>query len=133
MVIGETELPAVESLLDHKTILAMQREVRKVFIEDKLIHYATDLVQATRRPEDYKLELGHYIEFGASPRASIALAQAGRAIAVLEGRDAVVPDDIKAVTHSVLRHRILPTYFATAEKVSTDSMIDEILSSVSVP
>ncbi|MFQ5528529.1 MAG: AAA family ATPase, partial [Thermoanaerobaculia bacterium] len=117
MVIGETELPAVSSLLDHEAILAMQKDVRGIFIEDRLIKYATDLVQATRRPADFDLALGHYIEYGASPRASIALAQASRATALLEGREAVVPDDVKAVAHGVLRHRILPTYFATAEKV----------------
>ena len=133
MVIAETRLPDVEVLLDHKTILALQRQVRGVFIEDKLVEYATRLVRATRHPAEYGLELGHYIEFGASPRASIALAQAARAVAVLEGRDAVIPDDIKTVTHAVLRHRILPTYFASAEKVATDSMIDDILAAVSVP
>jgi MoxR-like ATPase len=133
MVIGETEPPAVDKLLDHKAILGMQEEVRGVFIEDRLIRYATDLVQATRRPADFKLELAHYIEYGASPRASISLAQGARANALLEGRNAVLPDDIKGIAHGVLRHRILPTYFATAEKVATDQMIDEILSTVGVP
>ncbi len=133
MVIGETELPEVESLLDHESILAMQNEVRGIFVEDRLIRYATELVQATRRPADFKLELGHYIEYGASPRASIALVQTARATALLEGRDAVIPDDLKAVAHGVLRHRVLPTYFAAAERVETDVMIDEILATVSVP
>ena len=133
LVIDEVRSPRVETLLDHETILELQSRVRSIFIEDKVVRYATDLVQATRRPLDFDLELGHYIEFGASPRASIALAQAGRATALIDGREMVTPDDVKAVAHPVLRHRILPTYYATAEKITTDQMIDEILSTVKVP
>ncbi len=133
MVIDETELPEVEGQLTRHEVLALQEETRSVFIEDRLIRYATDLVHATRAPQDAGLELGRYIEFGASPRASIALALAGRATALIEGRDAVTPDDIKAVAHDVLRHRILTTYYADAEGVKPDQIIDEILATVKVP
>jgi MoxR-like ATPase len=133
MVIDEVKSPKVETLLDHEAILQLQSRVRSVYIEDKVVHYATNLVQATRRPDDFKLELGQYIEFGASPRASISLAQSARAMALIDGREIVTPDDIKTVARPVLRHRILPTYYAAAEKISTDQMIDEILSTVKVP
>ncbi len=133
MVIDEQRLPAVEALLDGDEIQRIQDATRSVYIDAKLIDYATELVQATRRPADFKLELGDYIDFGASPRASISLAQAGRATALLDGRDAATPDDIKSVAHSVLRHRIIPTYYALAEKITTDDMIEEILRTVKVP
>ena len=133
MVIDETGLPAVEKVLDRADIEALQTACRGIFIEDRLIAYATDLVRATRRPASERLELGQYIDYGASPRASLALAQAARGVALLEGRDAVIPDDLKAVAHAVLRHRILPTYYADAEKISTDRMVDEIVASVPVP
>ncbi len=133
MVIDEKRLPAVDRLLDGGQVARIQDAARSVYIDARLIGYATELVQATRRPADFKLELGAYIDFGASPRASIALAQAGRATALLDGRDAVTPDDIKGVAHAVLRHRIIPTYYAVAEKITTDDMVDEILRTVKVP
>jgi MoxR-like ATPase len=133
MVIDETELPAVEAVLDHTQILALQDAVRGVFLEDRLVRYATRLVQASRKPEDLELELAPYIELGASPRASIALAQCARARALLDGRDAVLPDDLKAVAAPVLRHRILPTYYADAEGVTPERMIEEILGAVPTP
>jgi len=133
MVIDEERMPEVSELLDHKKVREIQAAVRSVYVDPRLIGYGTELVQATRRPADYRLELAPYIEFGASPRASIALAQTGRAMALLEGRDAVTPDDIKGIAHHVLRHRVIPTYYADAEKVTTDQMIDEILSTVKVP
>ncbi len=133
MVIDEKRLPAVDRLLDGGQVARVQDAARSVYIDARLIGYATELVQATRRPADFKLELGAYIDFGASPRASIALAQAGRATALLDGRDAVTPDDIKGVAHAVLRHRIIPTYYAVAEKITTDDMVDEILRTVKVP
>ncbi len=133
MVIEEEEPPAVRQLLDRERIRLLQSAARGVYIDQSLVRYGTEIVHATRRPEELQLELGPYIEYGASPRASIALAQAGRAHALLEGRDAVTPDDIKAVAHAVLRHRIVPTYYAEAEKVTTDQMIDGILATVKVP
>jgi len=133
MVIDETEPPVVETVLDHQQILALQEAVRGVFLEDRLVRYATRLVQATRKPQELELELASYIELGASPRASIALAQCARARALLDGRDAVLPDDLKAVAAPVLRHRILPTYYADAEGITSDRMIDEILDAVPTP
>ncbi len=133
LVIDETELPAVREELTRHQIVELQEAAREVFLEDRLIGYATDLVHATRSPGDYRLELGRYVEFGASPRASIALALAARANALIEGRDAVRPEDVKAVAPDVLRHRILLTYYADAEGVTTEQIIDEILGTVKVP
>jgi MoxR-like ATPase len=133
MVIGETAPPAVEEVLDHLQILELQEAVRGVYIDDRLVRYATELAQATRKPRELQLELAPYIEVGASPRASIALAQCGRARALADGRDAVLPDDIKAMAPAVLRHRILPTYYADAEGITPDQMIEEILGAVPAP
>jgi len=133
MVIDETELPDVEPVVDHLGVLALQATCRTVHVEERVIRYATDLVAATRTPQRFGLELAPWIEVGASPRASISLAQAGRALALLDGRDAVLPDDVKAAAPAVLRHRIVPTYFASAERISTDSMIDQVLAAVPAP
>ncbi len=133
MVIHETELPDLAGVLSRDQVLELQAATRSIFIEDRLVRYATELVHATRRPEELGLELAPYVELGASPRASIALAQTGRANALLEGRDAVTPDDLKAVAPGVLRHRILTTYYADAEGITSDRIIAEILKTVKVP
>ncbi|RMH21346.1 MAG: AAA family ATPase [Acidobacteria bacterium] len=133
LVIDEEELPAVRELLARHQVEALQAAVRGVFIEERLIRYATELVHATRRPQEAGLELAPYVELGASPRASIALAQAARASALIDGRDAVEPDDVKAVAHPVLRHRILLTYYADAEGVASDAIVDQVLDAVEVP
>ncbi len=133
MVIDEASAPAMRVVIEGEQLLAVQAAARKVFIEDRLVAYAAKLVRASRNPEELGLELAQYIEYGASPRASISLAQAARAAALLDGRDAVLPDDLKAVAYAVMRHRIVPTYYADAEKVTTDQMIDEILAAVPVP
>ena len=133
MVLDEEKLPTVDQLLDGESIRGIQRAAREVYLDERLIVYGTEIVYATRRPDELQLELGPYIEYGASPRASIALAQASRAAALIDGREAVTPDDIKAVAPAVLRHRIIPTYFAHAEKVTADQMIEGILSTVKVP
>jgi len=133
MVIDEVEPPAVERVLDPRKILALQQAVREIYIEERLVRYATHLVRATREPRKLDLELAPYIEYGASPRASIALARCARARTLLDGRDAVLPDDLKAVAAPVLRHRIVPTYYADAEGITTDRMIQEILGAVPAP
>ncbi len=133
MVIEESELPKMEAVLSGAQLTAVQEAARSVFIEDRLVAYATELVRATREPGDLGLELAEYIDFGASPRASISLAQAARAAALLDGRDEVLPDDIKVLAPAVLRHRVVRTYYAEAEKVGTGRIIDEILGASKVP
>ncbi len=93
----------------------------------------TDIVDATRNPSDYDLDVGDLIEYGASPRASIYLILAGKAHAMLDGRGYVVPEDVKAITADVLRHRILLSYEAEAEEVTSGQIIGEILKQVKSP
>jgi len=113
-----------------KARLALQ----EVAIDDALKDYIVQVVYATRRPAAFRMpELQPLIGFGASPRASIALAQASRAHAFLEGRAYTTPDDVKALAHDVLRHRIVTTYEAEAEELTTDDLIDRVLQSVEVP
>ena len=133
LVLGETELPRVERLLDAADIAELQRATRSIFVEDRVVHYATRLVRATREPDRFGLDLGRFIQYGASPRGSISLVEAARASALMAGRDAVLPDDVKAVAHDALRHRIVPTYLADAEGVTTESMIDAVLEVVETP
>ena len=133
MIMNETAIPDLEALLEPDVILQLQRLVRKVFIQDRLIEYITTLVQASRHPEEFGLPHRTAIAWGASPRASIMLAQAARAHVLLDGRDAVTPDDIKAVAKDVLRHRVLITYHAEAEGIDSELIVDDILNNVKVP
>ncbi len=133
MVIEETALPELSKLINPNAILELQKEARGVFIEDKIIAYISDIIQATRTPEAYKLDLGNFIQYGASPRASIAFAMVGRAKALSEGRKSVTPADIKAIAYNLLRHRIILTYHAEAEGISSEQVITTILNSIKVP
>lgn len=134
MVMNETALPQVDGLLDSELILKLQQVTRQVFIEDKIIEYITNIVLTSRYPEKYGLQnLKEIIDYGASPRASIALATVAKANALLNNRDMVIPDDIKAVCMHVLRHRIIPTYQADAEGITSTMIVDEILKRTKVP
>ena len=110
-----------------------QELVNRIVIEQVVGDYILDLVRATRDPSEYGLDLDRYIEFGASPRASIGLAAASRAHAFLDGRAYVTPDDVKSVGLDVLRHRILLTYEAEAEQLSADTLIRNLFDSVPAP
>jgi len=107
--------------------------VDKIHLDDRLRDYIIEVVHATREPKAHKLEIGRLIEFGASPRASIALAQAGRARAFLDGRAFVTPTDIKLVAPDVLRHRVVVSYEAEAEDVTSDDVVRTILDHVPTP
>ncbi|MBR2476369.1 MAG: MoxR family ATPase [Bacteroidaceae bacterium] len=108
--------------------------VRKVYLDEKIEKYIVDIVFATRFPQDYELkDLKDMISFGASPRASINLALAARAYAFLKQRGYVIPEDIRAVCHDVLRHRIGLSYEAEANNITTEEVISEILNKVEVP
>ncbi|MCP3959985.1 MAG: MoxR family ATPase, partial [bacterium] len=133
MVTNETELPELKQLVDGADILELQAAAREVFVEDRILDYVTELVAATREPERHGLELDGLIQLGASPRASIALVQVGRARALMAGRDAVLPEDVKAAVYDVLRHRILMTYHADAEGLTSEKVIARILGAVKVP
>lgn len=133
MVIKETRLPEVKQIVDAEALLSLQGAVRRVHIDDKLISYITDLVFATRYPDRYGLKMEQIIQYGASPRASIALAQTARARAVMNGQTSVMPEDIKANVMGVLRHRIIPTYQADAEGIKREEIIKQIMEKVKVP
>lgn len=133
MAIDETSLPGVKETASQEDILDLQAAARNVHIEDKVIRYCTDLVAATRDPAAAGLSLAKYVELGASPRASIALALASRATALIKGHDAVMPHHVKQVARDVLRHRVLMTYYADAEGVTSEQVIEEILTNVKVP
>lgn len=102
-------------------------------MDEKLKDYIVDLVFATRKPEDYGIDIADYIQFGGSPRATIFLSLAARAYAFLQGRAYVTPQDIKTVAPDVLRHRIILTYEAEAEDVTTEQIVERVFDSVEVP
>ncbi len=121
-------------LLKPSEIIEAQGVVEQIYVDEKIERYIVDLVFATRFPADYGLnDLTGIIAFGASPRASISLARAARAYAFLHQRGYVVPEDVIAVCHDVLRHRIGVTYEAEANNITTDEIITEILDKVQVP
>jgi len=113
--------------------LSSRQAVLKIHLAESLETYLVQLIMATRRPEHYDTQLASWIEFGASPRATIALDKCARAHAWLMGRDFVGPDNIQAVLHNVLRHRILLSYEAEAEGVNANQVLDRILQYVPVP
>lgn len=124
----------VRPLLKPEEIIEAQKVVEQIYLDEKIERYIVDIVFATRFPADYNLnDLVSIISFGASPRASISLAKASRAYAFLRGRGYVVPEDVRAVCHDVLRHRIGLTYEAEANNITADEVISEILDKVEVP
>ena len=126
--------PAVRPVLTTKDIMEAREVVRQVYLDEKIEQYITDIVFATRFPENYGLkEIKDFIEFGGSPRASINLALAARAYAFIKRRGYVIPEDVRAVAHDVLRHRIGLTYEAEANNVTADEIVSKILNKVEVP
>jgi MoxR-like ATPase len=114
-------------------ILRVRAVVKEVYVDERIKDYIVQLVFATRKPQDFKLDLKDLIQFGASPRATIYLAQAAKAHAFIKGRGYVTPEDIKAIGMDVLRHRIILTYEAEAEELTTESVISRIFDAVQVP
>ncbi len=114
-------------------VLAARTLVDQVYVDDKIKEYIVDLVLATRDPKAFALDLGPLIEYGASPRATLALALAARAHAFLAGRGYVTPQDVKSIAPDVLRHRIVPSYEAEAEDVDADELVQRVLDGVPVP
>ncbi|MBD5346974.1 MAG: MoxR family ATPase [Bacteroides sp.] len=124
----------IRPLLRPEEILEAQKVVDSIYVDEKIERYIVDIVFATRFPADFQLpDLKDIISFGASPRASISLARASRAYAFIHGRGFVVPEDVRAVAHDVLRHRIGLSYEAEAQNITTDEIISEILDKIEVP
>lgn len=126
--------PETSPILKQEDIIKARNIVREVYLDEKIENYITDIVFSSRFPAEYKLpRFESMINYGASPRASINLALAAKAYAFIKRRGYVIPEDIRAVAHDVLRHRIGLTYEAEAENVTTEEIISEILNTVEVP
>ena len=123
----------LNKVVSPESILQMQKDVQKVYMDPKIESYIVRLTDATRHPDKYKLSLGKYIEFGASPRASIGLSIGAKSVAFMNTKSFVTPNDVKTVAKDVMRHRIIINYEGQAEGISTDNVIEEILAKVPVP
>jgi MoxR-like ATPase len=127
-------LPQVNPIINPAQILRAREMVRQVYVDDKIKNYVLNLVLTTRQPGNNGLsDLNSYIAFGASPRAGINLILAARAHAFIKGRGFVTPDDIKQVAPDVLRHRVITTYEAEAENVTSANIVQRILDYADVP
>ena len=127
-------LPEVRPVSTAQEIIKAREVVRQVYIDEKIEQYIADIVFATRYPENYGLkELKDMITFGGSPRASINLAKAARAYAFIKRRGYVVPEDVRAVAHDVLRHRIGLSYEAEANNITSEEIVSQIINKVEVP
>ncbi len=123
----------VKAVLNKEDVIALRDLVKEIFVEDSLKNYIIQLVSATRFPKEYQLEIARYVQYGVSPRAAIFWTMASKAHAFLQQRSFVIPDDIKLVAPDILRHRIIRTYEADAENVSTEDLIQQILARVPIP
>ena len=124
----------IKPVVSVKQILQAQESVRSVYMDEKIEKYILDLIFATRYPENYGLEdIKPFINFGASPRGSINLASASKCYAFINRRGYVIPEDVRAVIHDVLRHRIGLTYEAEAESINSENLINKIVNKVEVP
>ncbi|MFC1667809.1 AAA family ATPase [Chlamydiota bacterium] len=124
----------IKKVTSPKDILSSREIINDIYVDDKIKEYIVNIVFATRKPEEYNMnELKNLISYGASPRASIYLVLAAKAHAFLEGRGYVTPEDIKEIGPDVLRHRILVTYEAEAEEISSDDIVKKVFDEIEVP
>jgi len=132
--VGPNPYPKPNKVVSAESILKARKTVREVYMDEKIEKYIVDLVYSTRLPETYNLnELKELIGFGASPRASISMALAAKTYAFINHRGYVIPEDVRAVSKDVMRHRIGLTYEAEAEQVSVEDVITKVLNTVEVP
>jgi MoxR-like ATPase len=124
---------AVEAVLSAEDVFALRRGIDQVYIDEKIKRYIVDVVHATRRPEEHGLDIAPYIQYGASPRATIFLTRAARGHAFLEGRGYVTPQDVKAMGYDVMRHRVSITYEAEAEELTSDDLLRRVFDTLKVP
>ena len=123
----------IEPILKSTEILQMQEFNSKIYADNIILKYVASIIDSTRNPDNYELDLKNIIEFGASPRASIWLIKAAKANAMINGRGYVIPEDIKEVAHDVLRHRLILTFEAEADEINSDKVIDIILDKIPSP
>ena len=129
-----SQFPQVKKVVKPADILKARNVAREVYLDEKIENYITDIVFATRYPTEYQLrKFEGMINYGASPRASINMALAAKAFAFIKRRGYVIPEDVRAIAHDVMRHRIGLTYEAEAENITTEDIINEILNTIEVP
>ena len=128
-----SNLPTTSAVVETRDILAARQVINDIYIDDKVKDYIVDIVCCTREPDRYKIKIKDYIQLGASPRATIALALAGKAYAFLQGRGYVTPQDVKTIGMDVLRHRVAITYEAEAEDKTSETIIQKIFNELPVP
>jgi MoxR-like ATPase len=114
-------------------IFRLRAAIDHIYVDDKIKRYIVDIVHTTRQPADYGLDIGPYVQYGASPRATIFLTRAAKGQAFLDGRGYVTPQDVKAIGPDVLRHRLILTYEAEAEDVTAEHLLQRILDHLKVP
>ncbi len=132
--VSKEGFPTPNVVIDTNAIIKAREIVKQVYMDEKIEKYIVDIVYATRTPKDYNLDdLDALIEFGGSPRASIALAMASKAYAFINKRGYVIPEDVRRVCHDILRHRIGLSYEAEAENINAETIINTILNKVEVP
>ena len=127
------EIPVIHPVVTLDDLERARQAMYAIYVDDRVKDYAVRLVQATRRPKEFKLDLEGLVQFGASPRATLALLAASRAHAFLRGRGFVSPEDIKAIGHDVLRHRLILSFEAEAESVTEDEVVQRVFDAVEVP
>jgi MoxR-like ATPase len=123
----------IEPVLSPADLADFRKAIDVIYLDDKVKRYIVEIVHATRQPADYGLNLGPYIQYGASPRATIFLARGARAQAFLQGRGYVTPEDIKTIGLDVLRHRVTVTYEAEAEEITSEQLLQRIFDRIKVP
>ena len=129
----QRNLPQVSEVLDPQQVLAARQVLDEIYMDDKVKDYVVTLVHATRTPADFGLNIGDWIEYGASPRASIYLTRGARAMAFLAGRGYVTPQDVKDIAPDVLRHRVIVSYEAEAEEKTAEDVVRHVLDHIPVP
>jgi MoxR-like ATPase len=123
----------IDAVLAPADLFALRKALDEIYVDDKIKRYIVDIIHCTRKPADYGLDIAPYIQYGASPRATIFLARASKAQAFLDGRGYVTPQDVKTIGHDVLRHRVTVTYEAEAEDITSETLLQRIFNSLKVP
>lgn len=124
---------SVNAVLGPEDVQSLRKTLDHIYVDQKINNYIVDIIQSTRRPDDFGLEMTGLIQYGASPRASIFLKRAAKGMAFLDGRGYVTPQDVKTIAPDVLRHRLLITYEAEAEELTAESLVARILERLPVP
>ncbi|MCJ7601182.1 MAG: AAA family ATPase, partial [Desulfobulbaceae bacterium] len=133
LMASSSELPQVSPVISPEDIRRLRRKTEQIYLDSRIEEYIVNLVDASRNPEAYKMSIRHLIQYGASPRATIFLAKAAKANALLAGRGFVTPQDVKTIAMDVLRHRVIVTYEAEAEEKASEDVIQQILDTIEVP